>query len=231
MLALAHATRGRPKGAGLKRGNDLFRVAGSFDKNHGYSTRLERFNGARADAAAQYGLTIPQRFDKSGMTVLCGDAITRSASVSMATCIGAGLDEFHLAIPGFKNEELAAASKVGGKVDSIVRWYSDLHVRVSLADTGSIAAFALYMQVASSVGGWLGRQILREGLDRITGSVPAPALLSSQLASQGGGEKSGGGVATRRERAFRLSAQNASSTEPRGRERRSTPRGALRRRA
>jgi len=39
MLALAHAARGRPKGARLKRGNDLFRVAGSFDKNHGYSTR------------------------------------------------------------------------------------------------------------------------------------------------------------------------------------------------
>jgi hypothetical protein len=59
MLALAHAARGRPKGARLKRGNDLFRVAGSFDKNHGYSTRLEGFHGARADSAAQHGLTIP----------------------------------------------------------------------------------------------------------------------------------------------------------------------------
>jgi hypothetical protein len=154
VLALAHATRGRLKGARLKSGNDLFRVAGSFDKNHRYSTRRERFNGARADSGAQYGLTIPQHFDKSGVTVMFGGAIARS--VSMTTCIGAGLDEFHLAIPGFEDEELAAASKVGGKVDSIVRWYSDLHVRVSLANTGSIAAFGLYMQVASIVGGRLG---------------------------------------------------------------------------
>jgi hypothetical protein len=64
MLALAHADRCRPKGASLKSGNDLFRVAGSIDKNHRYSTRLERFHGARADSAAQYGLTIPQRIDK-----------------------------------------------------------------------------------------------------------------------------------------------------------------------
>jgi hypothetical protein len=154
MLALAHAARGRPKGARVKGSDDLFRVAGGFDKNHGYSTRLERFNGARADSAAQYGLTIPQRFDKSGVTGMSGDAIARS--VPGTTCIGAGFDEFHLAIPGFENEELARASKVGGKVDSIVRWYSDLHVRVSLANTGSIAAFGLYMQVASIVGGRLG---------------------------------------------------------------------------
>ena len=154
MLALAHAAGCRAKGARVKSGDDLFRAAGSFDKNHGYSTRLERFHGARADSAAQYGLTISQGFDKPGVTVMFGDTITRS--VAMATCIDAGLDEFHLAIPGFEDEELAAASKVGGKVDSIVRWYSDLHVRVSLADTGSIAAFALYMQVASIVGGRLG---------------------------------------------------------------------------
>jgi hypothetical protein len=62
-----------------------------------------------------------------------GGAVARSVSVT--TCIHAGLDEFHLAIPGFEDEELAAASKVGGKVDSIVRWYSDLHVRFSLGDT------------------------------------------------------------------------------------------------
>jgi hypothetical protein len=64
MLALAHANRCRPKGATLKSGNDLFRVAGSIDKNHRYSTRLERFHGARADSAAQHGLAIPQRIDK-----------------------------------------------------------------------------------------------------------------------------------------------------------------------
>jgi hypothetical protein len=64
MLALAHAARGRPKGARLKGGNDLFRVAGSFDNNYGDSTRLKRFHGTRADSAAQYGVTIPQRFDK-----------------------------------------------------------------------------------------------------------------------------------------------------------------------
>jgi hypothetical protein len=64
MLALAHANRCRPKGASLKSGNNLFRVAGSIDKNHRYSTRLERFHGARADSAAQYRLTIPQRIDK-----------------------------------------------------------------------------------------------------------------------------------------------------------------------
>jgi hypothetical protein len=64
MLALAHANRCRPKGARLKSGNDLFRVAGSIDKNHRYSSRLERFHGARADSAAQHRLTIPQRFDK-----------------------------------------------------------------------------------------------------------------------------------------------------------------------
>jgi hypothetical protein len=143
MLALAHAARGRPKSARLKGGNDLFRVAGSFDKNHGDSTRLERFHGTRADSAAQYGLTIPQRFDKSGVTGMSGGAVARSVPVT--TCIGTGLDEFHLAVPGFEDEKLAAAPEMGGKVDSIVRWYSDLHVRVSLADTSSIAAFGLYM--------------------------------------------------------------------------------------
>ena len=135
MPALAHAARCRPKGARLKSGDDLFRAAGSFDKNHRYSTRLERFNGARADSAAQYGLAIPQRFDKSGVTVMFGGTIARSASVSMTTCIDTGLDEFHLPIPGFEDEKLAAASKVSGNVDSIVRRYSDLHVRFSLADT------------------------------------------------------------------------------------------------
>jgi hypothetical protein len=147
MLALAHANRCRPKGARLKSGNDLFGVAGSIDKNHRYSTRLERFHGARADAAAQYGLTVPQRIDKPGVTGMFGGAVARSVSVT--TCIHAGLDEFHLAIPGFEDEELAAASEVGGKINSIVRWYSDLHVQVSLADTASIAAFGLYMQLAS----------------------------------------------------------------------------------
>jgi hypothetical protein len=76
-----------------------------------------------------------------------GGAVARSVSVT--TCIHAGLYEFHLAVPGFEDEKLAAAPEMGGKVDSIVRWYSDLHVRVSLADTDSIAAFGLYMQVAS----------------------------------------------------------------------------------
>jgi hypothetical protein len=135
MLALAHAARCPPKGARLKSSDDLLRVAGSFDKNHGDSTRLERFNGARADSAAQYGLTVPQGFDKSGVIVMFGDTIARSASVFMTTCIDTGLDELRFPIPGFEDEELAAASKVGGNVDSIVRWYSDLHVRFSLADT------------------------------------------------------------------------------------------------
>jgi hypothetical protein len=135
MLALAHTARCRPKGTRLESSDDLFRAAGSFDKNHRYSTRLERFHGARTDSAAQYGLTILQRFDKSGVTVMFGDTITRSASVFMTTCIDADLDEFHLPILGFEDEELAAASKVSGNVDSIVRWYSDLHVRFSLADT------------------------------------------------------------------------------------------------
>lgn len=128
MLALAHATRCRPKGARLKSSDNLFRAAGSLDQNHGYSTRLERFNGARADSAAQYGLTIPQRVDKSGVTVMLGGTIARSACVSMTTCIDAGLDEFHLPIPGFEDEELEAASKVGGNVDSIVRRHSNSHV-------------------------------------------------------------------------------------------------------
>jgi hypothetical protein len=119
----------------VKRSDDLFRAAGSLDKNHGYSTRLERFHGARADSAAQYGLTIPQRADKSGVTVMFGGAIARSAGVSMTTCIDTGLDELHLAILGFEDEELAAASKVGGNTDSIVRRYSNSHVRFSLANT------------------------------------------------------------------------------------------------
>jgi hypothetical protein len=135
MLALAQAARCRPKGAGLKSRDDLFRAAGRFYKNHRYSALLERCNRARADASAQYGLTIPQRVDKSGVTVMFGGAITRSASVSMTTCIDTGLDELHLPILSFENKKLAAAPKVGGHVDSIVRRYSDLHVRFSLADT------------------------------------------------------------------------------------------------
>lgn len=66
--------------------------------------------------------------------MMFGDTITRSASVFMTTCIDSGLEEFHLPIPDFKDEELAAASKVSGNVDSIVGRYSDLHVRFSLAD-------------------------------------------------------------------------------------------------
>src|ERR1019366_4603935 len=135
MLALAHASRCRPKGARLKSRNDLFRAAGRFYKNHRYSTRLERCNRARADPSAQYGLTIPQCVHKSGVTVMFGGAITRSASVFMTTCIDTGLDELHLPILGFEDEKLAAASKVAGNVDSIVRRYSDFHVRFSLAYT------------------------------------------------------------------------------------------------
>jgi hypothetical protein len=135
MPALAHAARCRPKGAALKSCDDLFRTAGGFDENHRYSTRFERCNRARADSAAQDGLTIPQRVDKSGVTVVFGDTITRAASVFLTTCIDTGLDELHLPILGFEDEKLAAASKVGGNVDSIVRRYSDLHVRFSLADT------------------------------------------------------------------------------------------------
>jgi len=135
MLALAQPARCRPKGASLKVRDNLFRAAGSFDKKYTYATRLERFNGARADSAAQYGLAILQRSDKSGVAVIFGGNITRSPSVSMTTCICAGLDEFHVPIVGFEDEELAAASKVSGNVDSIVRRYSDLHVRFSLADT------------------------------------------------------------------------------------------------
>jgi hypothetical protein len=135
MLALAHAARWRPKRARLKSRDDLFRAAGRFYKNHRYSTRLKRCNRAGADASAQYGLTIPQCVDKSGVAVLFGDTLTRSASVPMTACIDTGLDELHLPIVGFEDEELAAASKVSGNVDSIVRRYSDLHVRFSLADT------------------------------------------------------------------------------------------------
>jgi hypothetical protein len=132
MPALAHATGCRPQGARLKGGGDLFRAAGSLDNYHGNSTGLERLNGARADSTAQYGLTISQRSDKSGVTVLCGGAVVRSASVFMTACIHTGFDEFHESTLDFENEELAAAPKVGGNIDSIVRRYSDLHVQFSL---------------------------------------------------------------------------------------------------
>jgi hypothetical protein len=132
MPALAHAARCRPQGASLKVSDDLFRAAGSFDNSHRYSTRPERFHGARADSAAQYRLTIPQHLDKSGVSVTFGGAIARMASVLMTACIGAGLDEFYFPIPGFEDEKLAAAPKMSGNVDSIVRWYCNLHMRFSL---------------------------------------------------------------------------------------------------
>jgi hypothetical protein len=135
MLALAHATRCRLKGARLKSRDNLLRAAGSIYKNHRYSTRLERFNRSRADAAAQDGVTIPQPFDKSGVTVLLGATIARSASVFMTAGVDSGLDEFHLPILNLEDEELAATSKMRGNVDSIVRWCSNLHIRFSLADT------------------------------------------------------------------------------------------------
>jgi hypothetical protein len=134
MLALAHAARCRLKSPSLKSGDYMFGAADGVYKNHGYPTSLERRNGARADAAAQYNLTISQRFHKSGVTVMFGGSIARSASVFMTACIDTGVDKFHLPILGFKDEELAAASKVSGNVDSIVRRYSNLHVRFSLAD-------------------------------------------------------------------------------------------------
>jgi hypothetical protein len=135
MLALAHAARCRLKGARLKSRDDLFGAADGFDENHRYSTSLERRNGARPDAAAQHGPAIPQCVDKPGVAVLFSDTITRSASVPMAACVDAGLDELHLPVLGFENEKLAAASKVGANIDSIVRRYSDLHVQFSLDDT------------------------------------------------------------------------------------------------
>jgi len=135
MLALAHAARCRLKGARLEGRDNLLRASGGLDENHRYSTRLERRKGAGADASAQYGLAIPQCLDESGVTVLFGDTITRSAYVPMTACIDTGLAELHLPVLGFENEKLAAASKVGTNVDSIVRRYSDLHVQFSLADT------------------------------------------------------------------------------------------------
>src|ERR1035441_8060900 len=110
MLALAHAARCRLKGARLKSRDDLFGAADGFDENHRYSTSLERRNGARPDAAAQHGPAIPQCVDKPGVAVLFSDTITRSASVPMAACVDAGLDELHLPVLGFENEKLAAAA-------------------------------------------------------------------------------------------------------------------------
>jgi hypothetical protein len=121
----------------VKGSDNLFRAAGGLDENYGYSTRLERFDGSRADSAAQYCLTIPQRIDKSGVAGMSRGAVARSGSVPVTTRIGAGLDESHLPILGFEDEELPAAPEVGGKVDSIVRRYSDLHVRFSLVDSNS----------------------------------------------------------------------------------------------
>jgi len=58
-----------------------------------------------------------------------GGAISRMVSVLMMTArIGASLDEFHRSVPSFEDEKLAAGSKMGRNVDSIVRWYRDLHV-------------------------------------------------------------------------------------------------------
>jgi len=135
MLALANTARRRPKSASLKGCDHLFRAAGNFDKKHTDATRVEGFHGARTDSAAYYGVAVLQRSDESGVAVTFGGAIARSASVSMTTRIDTGLDESHLPIVGFEDEELAAGSKVSGNVDSIVCRYSDLHVRFSLADT------------------------------------------------------------------------------------------------
>ena len=67
--------------------------------------------------------------------MLLDATVTRSASVFMTASVDTGLDEFHLPILDLEDEKLAAASKMGGNVDSIVRRYSNLHVRFSLADT------------------------------------------------------------------------------------------------
>ena len=64
-----------------------------------------------------------------------GNTLIRSDSVPMTTFIDTGLNEFHLPIVGFEDEELAAVSKASGNVDAIVRRYSDLQVQFSLADT------------------------------------------------------------------------------------------------
>jgi hypothetical protein len=119
----------------LESSDDLFRAACSIYKDHRYSARLERCNRARANAAAQDGVAIPQPFDESGMAVLFGAPIARSASVFMTAGVDPGLDEFHLPILNLEDEKLAAASKMRGNVDSIVRWCSNLHIRFSLADT------------------------------------------------------------------------------------------------
>jgi hypothetical protein len=49
----------------------------------------------------------------------------------MTSPIDAALDKLHLPILRFENEELAAASEVGGNVNSIVARYGDLHLRFS----------------------------------------------------------------------------------------------------
>jgi hypothetical protein len=132
---MAHAIRCRPKGAGLKRIDDLFRASVSLDQSHSYSTRLQRFDGARTDSAAQHGVTIPQCFDKPGMSSVPGGFLSRPASVFMTPCIDTALDQCHLSVPGFEDQKLPAASKVSGNIDSIVCWYGDFHVQFSLGDT------------------------------------------------------------------------------------------------
>ncbi len=69
---------------------------------------------------------------------MSGGAVAQPASVFVTTGIDTGLAELHLSILGFEDEELAAASKVGGNIDSIVRRYSDLHVQFSLVDTDQV---------------------------------------------------------------------------------------------
>lgn len=135
MPAVTHSASSRPQDASLKVSHDLLRVSGSFNNRYRNSTCPERFYGARADSAAQYRLTISQRLDKSGVSMTLGGTVARGTPVLMMTTrIGAGLDKFHLPIASLEDEKLAAASKMGGNVDSIVGRYSNFHIQYSFLD-------------------------------------------------------------------------------------------------
>src|SRR5260370_5844754 len=133
--ALAHAAGCRLEGTRLKRSDRLLRIAGSFDTHHRDSTGFEGCGRAPADSAAQHGLTTAQRFDKPAVAVRYGDTIARCGCVFMTTGIHTLLDHSHLPIQGFNDKEHAPLSEMAADFDSVVRRYSDLHVRFSLADT------------------------------------------------------------------------------------------------
>src|SRR5258708_21944895 len=158
-------------------------MPGACAPPHGDPPGLWGGGAPPADSAAQHGLTTAQRFDKPGVAVRYGDTIARCSCVFMTAGIHTLLDQSHLPIQGFKDEEHAALSKMAADFDSVVRRYSDLHVRFSLADTDRPKHPAAHPRADSQILDDFTQYFFQSEQPEVVRHSEAPAIAAKQAGS------------------------------------------------